>query len=81
VSRWTILGLGILARLLSTLAGHYAGWLFRHIGSDDDEDFDFWSHLRAFGEWLLQLIPSWFLGHRVSSYAHDGDGWEPDLYR
>jgi hypothetical protein len=74
------LGLGVFARLLSTLVSHYASWLFHRV-SDEDEEPDFWDDLCAFGDWLLQVTAGWFIGWRSNSYAQDGDGWEPGLYR
>jgi hypothetical protein len=69
--------IGMLARLVSLLASHYADWLLHKVAEGTDEVIGFLCEVREFAQWLVGALAEQLCGRRQRSY--DGH-WEPEVF-
>lgn len=72
--RLITLTIGMLARLVSTVASHYADWLMQQV-LEREVDLDFVRDLKQFWRWLLAMLTQQLGGrHRMGGYEEEFAG-------
>jgi hypothetical protein len=80
--RLLMFGLGLLARLLALIAGHYADWLFGRASEEDDRGVDLLHDLGRFFRRLVTMTARRLTGRngdRHYDYEEEQE-WQPELF-